>query len=287
MALAAGAFVGADGGSDPAPATEAAAPLVELPRGGRSLLPDYRLVAFYGAPQSDELGALGVGSPSEAAKRLAKQARDYRGNRPVLPVFELIAAVAASDPGGDGEYVLRERDSVIREYLAEARRHRALLLLDIQPGRADFVDEVERLRPYLREPDVGLALDPEWHVGPDGIPGAVIGSVGADTVNEISADLAKLSRRLDLPEKLFVIHRFTAGMIEGGRVHDRPGLATVINVDGFGDPPNKIAKYKQLHPEHGSGLDAGFKLFYNEDTGLMTPNQVLSMSPKPDLIVYE
>ena len=32
----------------------------ELPRGGVSVLPEYRVVAFYGAPQSRELGALGI-----------------------------------------------------------------------------------------------------------------------------------------------------------------------------------------------------------------------------------
>ena len=116
----------------------------------------------------------------------------------------------------------------------------------------------------------------------------MIGSVDAGTVNRISADLARMSRRLDLPEKLFVIHQFTAGMVTGRQpLRERPGLATVINVDGFGDAPNKIAKYRQLHPEPATRIGAGFKLFYNEDIGLMGPDQVLSLSPKPDLIVYE
>ena len=34
-----------------------------LPRGGRTILPDQRVVAYYGAPQDDELGILGIGSP--------------------------------------------------------------------------------------------------------------------------------------------------------------------------------------------------------------------------------
>ena len=194
----------------------------KLPRGGTSLLPDRRLVGFYGAPADDALGTLGIGSPEEAGERLLDQARAYRGNRPVLPVLELLATIAASAPGEDDEYILRTPERTIERYLDEARRIRGLLLLDIQPGRADFAGEVERLEPFLREPDVGLALDPEWHVGPDGIPGQVIGSVGAREVNEISAELAETVRRLDLPEKLFVIHQFTAEMISGpGRVRDR------------------------------------------------------------------
>ena len=49
----------------------------ELPRGGRTILPGYRVVAYYGAPQDDELGILGIGSPRRAARRLERQARPY------------------------------------------------------------------------------------------------------------------------------------------------------------------------------------------------------------------
>ena len=145
-----------------------------------------------------------------------------------------------------------------------------------------------RLRRYLREPDVGLALDPEWHVGPTEIPGQVIGSVDAAAVNQISAELSRLSRRHELPEKLLVIHQFSAEMIaDRGRLRDRPGIATVLNADGFGDQPNKVSKYRQLRPQRGSPLDSGFKLFYREDLNLMSPEQVLDLRPTPDLIVYE
>ena len=205
-----------------------------------------------------------------------------------MPVLELIVSVAAADPGEDGLYRNQTPDSEIRTYLRVARNHDALLLLDIQPGRSSFAAEVARLDRYLREPDVGLALDPEWHVGPDEIPGQVIGSVDIETVNRISASLAAVTQREQLPEKLFVIHQFTVGMIgDRDQLVVRPGLATVINVDGFGDQPSKIAKYHDLHPPESSGLGSGIKLFYNEDIDLMSPDQVLKLRPEPDLIVYE
>ena len=55
---------------------------------------------------------------------------------------------------------------MIRRYLKAARKAKALLMLDIQPGRSDFFTETTRLRKWLKEPDVGLALDPEWRMGP-------------------------------------------------------------------------------------------------------------------------
>ncbi|MEA2183487.1 MAG: hypothetical protein QOF69_2672 [Solirubrobacteraceae bacterium] len=266
----------------------APAPPPQLPRGGQRIFPDFRVVAFYGAPQSSQLGTLGIGPPSQAARRLRRVARGYaRKTRPVLPAFELISTIAAAAPGDDGLHRMHQPDEVIDRYLQAARKTKALLVLDIQPGRGDFMSEAIRLERWLREPDVGIALDPEWHVGPDEIPGQVIGSVTADEVNLVSAYVSKFVEEHNLPEKLFVVHQFTSGMIENkDRVVRRPGLAVTMNVDGFGDPANKVSKYDQFTSELARFHD-GFKLFYEEDTNLMQPRQVLALGPPPDLVVYE
>jgi hypothetical protein len=260
---------------------------VELPRGGRRIFPDFRVVGFYGAPQDDELGVLGIGPPSKMAKKLEKVARGYkRKTRPVLPAMELIATIAAAAPGDDGQYRIRQDAKVIDRYLKAARKAKALLILDIQPGHADFLTEARRLKKWLKEPDVGLALDPEWKT-PGARPGSVIGSVSSQEVNAVSEWLSRLVRRRNLPEKLFVVHQFTDDMIRGkNRVKKRPGLAVTFNVDGFGDRPNKISKYKAFTSEAVRFHD-GFKLFYREDVNLMKPRNVLAMNPPPDLIVYE
>lgn len=278
---------GSEGGVDEA--ESATANLPQLPRGGRELLPDYRLVAYYGAPGSDELGALGIGSPGKATDKLIDQAEPYATDeRPVMPVLELLASVASASPGDDGLYRIQTPESTIRRYLRVARNHQALLLLDIQPGRSSFAQEAARLDKFLREPDVGLALDPEWHVGPDEIPGQVIGSVDADTVNRISANLAAEATQAELPQKLFVVHQFAVGMIQNrDELIARPALANVLNVDGFGDPRSKIHKYKDLYPPPDSGFFAGLKLFYSEDLDLMSPDRVLKLDDAPDVIVYE
>jgi hypothetical protein len=259
----------------------------ELPRGGRRIFPDFRVVAFYGAPQSHDLGALGIGSPDQAASRLARQAQPYvKKTRPVLLAFELLADVANRDAGSDGMYRTRQPAAIIRRYLRAARRHKALLVLDIQPGHADFLEETRYLDRWLREPDVGLALDPEWHT-PGAVPGTVIGSVQASTVNAVARHVAGIVRENNLPEKLFVVHQFTPNMIAGkASVEQLPGLAVTMNVDGFGDRPNKIAKYRQFTHD-GTRFHRGYKLFYEEDTNLMRPRSVLALQPPPDFVVYE
>jgi len=279
---------GANTAAAPAPVAATPARELQLPRGGRRIFPDFRVVAFYGAPGNERLGTLGIGSPDQAAKRLRRVARGYaKRSRPALPALELISTIAAQAPGEDGLHRIHQSDDVIARYLLAARRAKALLVLDIQPGRGDFLSEAMRLETWLRQPDVGIALDPEWHVGPDELPGQVIGSVTADEVNEVSAYVSRFVTEHDLPEKLFVVHQFTSGMIENkDRVVRRPGLAVTMNVDGFGDRPNKLAKYAQFTSELARFHD-GFKLFYEEDTNLMSPGAVLAMRPPPDLVVYE
>jgi hypothetical protein len=290
IAVATGAFSGR--GEPPAAARrDTAAPatpkLAELPRGGRSVLPEHRVVAFYGAPQSRELGALGIGAPDTAARKLARQARPYdRARRPVLPAMELITVIANADAGEDGMYRARQSHTVIRRYLRAARRHKMLLLLDIQPGRSDFFTETTRLARWLRQPDVGLALDPEWRVSGSEVPGQVIGHVEAREVNATSAWLAQLVARRHLPEKLFIVHQFTDDMVDDTQLKQRDGLAMVLNADGFGSQPVKVSKYKAF-TRAAKAFDQGFKLFYEEDVGLMTPGAVLRLRPPPDVVVYE
>jgi hypothetical protein len=287
IAAATGAFSGGDKRSAQAERQASQPTPPELPRGGRSILPEKRVVAFYGAPQSRELGALGIGTPDRAAGRLARQARAYeRERRPVLPALELITVIANADAGDDDMYRSRQSDAVIRRYLRAARRHRMLLLLDIQPGRSDFFTETTRLERWLRQPDVGLALDPEWRVTAPEVPGQVIGHVGAREVNATSAWLAQLVARHQLPQKLFVLHQFTDDMVDDTQLKRRAELAMVLNADGFGTRPVKVSKYHAF-TRAAKTFHQGFKLFYEEDVGLMTPPQVLRLRPSPDVVVYE
>jgi hypothetical protein len=261
---------------------------LELPQGGRQLIPAYRIVGFYGAPQDAELGELGIGTPAEAAARLEKQAAKYATDgKPIQPAFELLATIASNNPQDDGQYRTLQDTAVIQRYLDAARAAKAYLILDIQPGYEDFMTAAQRLQPFLEQPDVGLALDPEWHVPPGTIPGQTIGSVDADDVNTVGRWLSGIVTQNKLPQKLFLVHSFTEEMIhQRGRLVGFPGLATVINVDGFGNPAEKTLKYQQISRPPPT-WNWGFKLFYKEDTNLMSPKDVLRITPQPNVIIYE
>ncbi|MGX6446865.1 hypothetical protein ACVU7I_02175, partial [Patulibacter sp. S7RM1-6] len=276
-------------------ATEAKAPAPppELPRGGRTLLPDYRVVTFAGAPQDEELGALGIGTLTGAVARLEKQAKAYRRKtRPVQPALQLISTVVHAAPGPDGKYNMHQSRSVIARHLRAARKAKALLILDVQPGRASFVGETKRLTRWLREPDVALALDPEWRMEQDGqVPGQVIGSVGASELQRSLDVVAGIVRKHDLPPKMVLVHRFTEDMVRGLETVKVPReVQAVMSIDGVGDRANKVSKYGQLTRDLPKAWRPGFKLFYREDQeagGLMTTKQVMALKPRPQVVMYE
>ena len=259
-----------------------------MPRGGRQILPTYRVVAFYGAPGGDTLGVLGRGTPDQAAAAIERQANAYaRFGRPVQPAMELIATVAQGGPGADGLYSKAIPDSAIAAYLAAAHRHRMLLILDFQPGRGEFLPQVQRVSRFLADPAVSVALDPEWKVGPRQVPAQVIGSSSAAGINAVSRYLSSVVARDRLPDKLLVVHQFTLPMLpDRARIARPPGLEVVLHADGWATPAGKVRVYRDLHfpvpPFH-----AGFKLFYRADKGLMTPAQVMALNPQPEIVTYQ
>jgi hypothetical protein len=205
----------------------------------------------------------------------------------VLPALEVVSTVARGNPGPDGSYTNLLSEDMIEAYLAQARAIQGLLILDIQPGRRSFRDDVPRYERFLREPDVGLALDPEWRVGPTQIPGRVVGRVTATEVNEVIDYLAGIVRRYDLPQKLLVIHQFTPFMIENRHtLHIPPEVAVTFDIDGVGKRAAKIANYQDL-AVGPSGSHQGIKLYYTRDVGLMAPWEILSLEPQPDLVIYQ
>lgn len=258
-----------------------------LPNGGREIFPAYRVVAFYGTADDPSLGILGQGSPDDAARHLLRQASAYASrNRPVMPAFELIATVAQAS-SNTGSYNGHLDDASVRRYLAAARKIHALLILDVQPGRANVLQEVRRYQKFLAEPDIGLALDSEWTMAPGEIPGRVLGGTDARTVNAVSAYLAQVVAQNHLPQKLFIVHQFTAEMIAHREsVVPQRGLAVVFHVDGFGGRAAKLSKYHQLAVSHPPFFN-GFKLFYKQDVDMFSAREVLRMHPAPDLITYE
>jgi hypothetical protein len=222
------------------------------------------------------------------AQRIEHPAQQWLGyGRKVQPAMELIASVAQGSPGPYGLYSAPIPDDAVQRYLDAAHRHKMLLVLDFQPGRGEFLPQVEHFARFLADPAVSVGLDPEWKMGPGQIPGTVIGSSSAASILAIRDYLAQLVAAQHLPDKLLVVHQFTTDMLpDRSAITPRRGVEVAFHADGFGAQSEKVATWNRMHfPSRPFGT--GFKLFLREDTGLMSPQQVMALRPRPDVITYQ
>jgi hypothetical protein len=293
----------AESPAPPAPAPQATSlappppappqPRPQLPGGGRELFPSHRLVGFCGTPDAPALGELWTNLPKKT-KALLSLASDYARAEPraVLPAFELIAVIVMSFPGRDGKYRRRVGDAVVEQYLKTARGAGGLLLLNIQPGQSDFLTEVKHFERFLREPDVGVALDPEWAMKPKQLPGKYYGQTTGADINAVAQYLATLVKEGDLPEKALVFHQVNKYVVKDEPViAPAAGVVVVKSVDGLGPKASKIETYDILTKAMSSAIHPGFKLFFDEDTRsggkLMSVKEVMALAPQPDYVMYE
>jgi hypothetical protein len=271
----------------PAPSGPAA-PTAALPHGASSIFGDGRfLVAYYGTAETGALGVLGETRPDEMQRRVHRAAKPFaRKHQSVQVVYELIVSIADRYAGPGHDYSHDIARAEVQKYIDAAHRHDALLLLDLQPGRSDFLTTARHWAWALKDPYVGLALDPEWRMGRHGVPGARIGSVGAGEINRVSAWLRDLVARNALPQKLFVLHQFRTDMIDHiGSVEPRRGLVMVQHIDGFGTPGQKLDTFHAVaHPRQ---FFMGFKLFYDEDVHRMNAADVRRIRPKVRFVSFQ
>jgi hypothetical protein len=167
-----------------------------------------------------------------------------------------------------------------------------LVFLDVQVGLSNVETEVPLLEKYLALPNVELSLDPEFDMHNGERPGTVIGTMDASDINWAANYLAGIVRANNLPPKILVIHRFTDDMVtHTSEIKPLPEVQIVMDMDGFGFPAKKINTYEQVIVPYPVQF-TGFKLFYKNDAAgplghLMTPSEVLKLSPQPSYIQYQ
>ncbi|MDP5182039.1 hypothetical protein QOZ88_05265 [Blastococcus sp. BMG 814] len=288
--VALGAGFGAEEGLDWKLATAATG--TQLPGGGQVLFPGRMMVALYGHPETGALGVLGEQPVDAAIQRARDHAAPYEQlvDATVVPTFEIIATVASASAGPDGNYSAEGDVEMLRPWVEAAGDAGLYVILDLQPGRTDFVTQAELYRPLLELPYVGLALDPEWRLGPNEVHLVQIGSVGIEEVNRVVTWLADLTRENELPQKLLVLHQFRVDMIPGLEQLDtsRDELAIMVHVDGQGGQGAKQATWQVLHRNAPEGLFWGWKNFYDEDIPMLTPGQTIEqVDPLPELVTYQ
>jgi hypothetical protein len=252
-------------------------------------LDSHLLVTWYGNPWSERMGILGRLEDKALAEGLKKQAAAYAAatQKKVIPAYELVTIIGQPQPGSDGRYRRRESYTVIDRMLQAARAAGFKLILDVQTGHSTVLSELSYLSRYLQQPDVYLALDPEFSMGDGGVPGQRIGTMNANEVNDAINVLEFVQQRYNLPRKVLMVHQFTMAMLpDKDKIATSSAIDVVLVADGFGPPALKRHTYSMILRQHPLAF-TGFKLFYIQDTDLLQPPQVLALSPAPSVVIYQ
>ncbi|MDR2500549.1 MAG: hypothetical protein LBD37_05650 [Treponema sp.] len=256
-----------------------------------SILLNNDILAFYGHPLSRQMGILGRYSIPELDARLTRLAEEYRaasGGRDVRKAFYIIYGTVW--PKGEIGII---KESVLQEYIQYALKKDILVFIDHQIGRYEPVAALRKILPYLKYPNVHLALDPEWRTTK---PMREIGTVSAAELNEIQRIMEAYIIENKIPgERMLVIHQFNWRMITNReQVSSRFERVRLVHcADGFGPPHLKRGSYA-FNAQAVNMPVKGFKLFYNfnipgagYDNPLLTPKEVYGLNPRPYLIMYQ
>lgn len=255
------------------------------------LLANNQILAFYGKPAAKQMGILGEYSKEELGRLLqgyAKLYDDANGEPGVVPAYYLIYGTCW--PGGEIGYL---KDSVVQDYIDYAAAHGMIVFVDHQIGKYTVEEAMGRLLPFLKYPNVHIALDPEWRTT---LPMKEIGSISAEELNKAEKMMEDYIEAQGIPgDKMLVVHQFRYSMIQGREKvrADYERVQLIHTADGFGSPSLKRNTYAMNSLASNMPLK-GFKLFFKTtvpgagyDQPLLSPPEVLALEPKPVLIIYQ
>ncbi len=260
-----------------------------------AILPFKRVIAYYGNFLSTKMGVLGEYPADEMLAMLRAEVAKWEEadpTTPVMPAIDYIAVTAQKSPGTAGKYRLRMPDEQIDRALDLAKQVNGIVILEIQAGLSDIASEIVALEKYFKMPEVHLALDPEFYMKSGDAPGTVIGSMDAVEINYAANYLAELVRANNLPPKILIVHRFTHAMVTNSKnIKPLPEVQIVMDMDGWGSPERKYTTYSKVVAAEPVQF-TGYKLFYKNDTfppssGMVTPQEILKLKPRPIFIQYQ
>lgn len=253
-----------------------------------SILTGHRLVTYYGNPTSAAMGILGELSKPQLVSAIQRRAAQYAevGGKPTDGAIHMVVTVAQADPGPDGLYRARMPASIISEYQQLAADNGLLFVADVQVGESTVEAEVGAIENFLELPNVHLALDPEFDMWVGQVPGQEIGHMTAAEVNYALGLLGNIASRTGNP-KILMVHQFTPDMLpDKSAIGSAPGVDLAVIMDGFGGQSIKIKHYNEFVRDSSIPF-GGIKLFFDQDIDMMTPSEVLGLTPPPDVIIYQ
>lgn len=270
-------------------ASSSAGEAAEAPRPIRAF-DEAQMVVFYGTPRTSGLGVLGRWEAAEAARQVQARAETFdrlNGDRDVVPAMEIIYGMVTAEAGPRGDHVTYLSDDELQPYLDAAEELDQQVILDLQIGRNDPSSEIDRIAHLLENPRVHVAIDPEYAVGPQGVPLQTLGRITGDEVNEVQEAVRRIVEEHDLPPKMVVVHQFMDDtMVDGEAIERIDGVDLVLNMDAWGDVAAKKHMYEHFAAKPWAH-NRSYNVFLRLDSAVSSEEELLQLAPTPDMFMYQ
>ncbi len=182
--------------------------------------------------------------------------------------------------------------SVIQHFITLSQQQHMLFFFDVNFSREPVEMILDRLWPYLQEPNVELALDNEygyqWDNGCISAPGCDSeGRLYAKDINPVIDKLAALVATGKVPPKILVLYQwYGTALYDSQNIRLRPGVSVITCMDSVGDTSAKIAEYNVFDNLQQVQYPA-YKSFPQNDTPPLTASQILALQPPPVMVAYQ
>ena len=248
---------------------------------------DTIIVGYYGRPNTKSLGILGQSNIDELVKKMKDKERyfekELEDKVDVKMAFHIIYGLATSEAGRRETYMLELSEKSLIPYIKRAEEEGFEVIIDLQMGTNTPVEALTPVLKYLKYENVHLALDPEFKIPKHKRypPGKYIGHIYAQELNNAQELISNYIKENNLTTRILIVHMFHDRMLrEKDKVKKFDNIRLIYNIDGHGDPAVKIKIYNSLYNKEQSDIaESGFKIFYNNDTKIMTPKQILGWEP--------
>jgi hypothetical protein len=287
---------------------------------GQNRLLMYYVLENYDGANSPPLGTHSDSAFVAKAKQITASYQQADASHPVVNSIDLVDPIPDPFPGSDRLYRHYRPDSDVQHYLQVARDNHMLFFFDTNVGQGTQQEAFAKFLPYLEQPDVNLALDPEWEMRPGVVPGQDRGRTTAATINWVINQMSNIVLTRHLPNKILIVHVFrpdeqydSTNRPDPAQAWDhiqlKPGVSLIISVDGQGATSDKVGNYNylvngingyQFFPDTNKTLGQmypiGFKVYIqipcdgnhpNCEDPYMTPQQVLALNPSPVMVQYQ
>jgi glycosyltransferase involved in cell wall biosynthesis len=240
------------------------------------------LVAHYGSPAAVDLGILGFGPRQKAARRVLGHAlRQPRGA--ATPALYLLSVAATSTPGWNETFSSSLSPERVESYRAAAQSVGARLIIGIQASRQSFRDALAPFEEILREPGVGVGLQPAWSQPADD-PDREVGRAPWPR-----ADLEDALRWISdvtsaAPPTIVLIHSTPDVTWPGDWAPaDLPGLDVIGLAERIGTLGEKKDAFDTMAARAPA---AGLQFDFRSDPEILEPAELRQLCPASRIVVY-